>query len=159
MSWSTASLVLIILTLARIVFLIRMPASSGQYNWNTLYGKSYLLFSSEMWSGGFVILNMYFYVTSILEISFFWAFCNHIDQKLLQLEKFKKKSIVIYRNWDMNKYEPHAPWLMYFLYPIQALKNYPWQLFNEYSTQEVWHWKIEKTRPTVLHCQAPYTRL
>ena len=25
-----------------------------------------------------------------------------MDQKLLPLEKFKKKSIVIYRNWDMN---------------------------------------------------------
>ena len=26
-------------------------------------------------------------------------------------------------------------WLMYFLYTLQALKNYPWQLFNEYSNQ------------------------
>ena len=85
--------------------------------------KSYLLFSSEMWSGGFVILNMYFYLLrysyfrnvfllSILEPGTVWIInFYHLRNS--------KKSIVR----SGHGYEPHAPWLMYLFTLYKLWRN------------------------------------
>ena len=85
--------------------------------------KSYLLFSSEMWSGGFVILNMYFY---LLRYSYFRNvfLLSILEPGTVWIRNFyhlrnSKKSIVR----SGHGYEPHSPWLMYLFTLYKLWRN------------------------------------